>query len=297
MDFPFGGVDLSMEFNRQRPGTSVFGLNVRLLDPLALRDRGASRAGLERYLPEQVTGNATTIQHINFIVDPQGAALISDQDEEGQEEFDSNQRYRNDPSTSNRRRRIPVGVIRRVRRRGSGRQPNRKFPKKRPIINWPTPGDIIVGTPLTGIQLNASADVAGSFVYTPSFGKVLAEGRQQQLKAIFTPVDGAYYPATVFNKINVVKTPFPPYPGNVQSVSYFCTLLAFNGPGTDMDCNVYRAIVPNVGGIVTDGPVFYPAMARLIDPGVVGTTNVPCRPQTNDQFDPGTPYGYQYTSS
>ena len=40
--------------------------------------------------------------------------------------------------------------------------------KGTPVITWTNPADIAYGTPLTGIQLNATANVPGSFSYTPS---------------------------------------------------------------------------------------------------------------------------------
>src|SRR5204862_5799711 len=39
--------------------------------------------------------------------------------------------------------------------------------KATPVITWTTPADIIYGTALGATQLNASASVAGTFVYTP----------------------------------------------------------------------------------------------------------------------------------
>ena len=37
-----------------------------------------------------------------------------------------------------------------------------------PVITWPTPAPIIYGTPLSAAQLNASANAAGTFVYSPA---------------------------------------------------------------------------------------------------------------------------------
>jgi hypothetical protein len=36
-----------------------------------------------------------------------------------------------------------------------------------PLITWDNPSDIIVGTPLSGTQLNAKASVPGTFTYNP----------------------------------------------------------------------------------------------------------------------------------
>ena len=44
-------------------------------------------------------------------------------------------------------------------------------PKKDPIIDWQNPADIPHGTLLSETQLNATADVPGTFVYKYSFKK------------------------------------------------------------------------------------------------------------------------------
>jgi hypothetical protein len=63
-----------------------------------------------------------------------------------------------------------------------------------PVITWSSPGPIIYGTPLSGAQLNASANVPGFFLYTPSEGTVLNAG-DQTLLASFNPSDPVRYNA------------------------------------------------------------------------------------------------------
>ena len=65
--------------------------------------------------------------------------------------------------------------------------------KKDPIITWTNPYEISYGTMLSDIQLNATANVAGTFVYTPDIGIVLNIGVNQLLKVNFTPTDAANY--------------------------------------------------------------------------------------------------------
>ncbi len=48
--------------------------------------------------------------------------------------------------------------------------------KATPVITWPTPAAITYGTALSAIQLNATASVAGTFVYSPAAGMVPAAG-------------------------------------------------------------------------------------------------------------------------
>jgi hypothetical protein len=61
--------------------------------------------------------------------------------------------------------------------------------KASPVITWGDPADIQTNTPLSNLQLNATADLPGSFVYSPASGTVLATGNSQSLTATFTPAD------------------------------------------------------------------------------------------------------------
>ena len=63
-----------------------------------------------------------------------------------------------------------------------------------PAITWPVPAAITYGTALGNTQLDAMANVSGSFAYTPSAGTVLKTGRQT-LNAVFTPSDTKTYSA------------------------------------------------------------------------------------------------------
>ena len=62
-----------------------------------------------------------------------------------------------------------------------------------PVLRWPTPATIVAGTALGAEQLNATASVAGSFVYNPPAGTILAPGAAQTLSVTFTPADGANF--------------------------------------------------------------------------------------------------------
>lgn len=61
-----------------------------------------------------------------------------------------------------------------------------------PTITWSTPAAITYGTPLSGTQLNATASVPGSFMYSPGLGTILGVG-SQTLSATFTPTDSTDY--------------------------------------------------------------------------------------------------------
>ncbi|MBT0895734.1 putative Ig domain-containing protein, partial [Geobacter hydrogenophilus] len=64
--------------------------------------------------------------------------------------------------------------------------------KQTPVITWNNPAAITYGTALNATQLNATANVAGTFAYTPSSGTVLNAGTQT-LSVTFTPTDTATY--------------------------------------------------------------------------------------------------------
>src|SRR3989441_1579648 len=68
--------------------------------------------------------------------------------------------------------------------------------KGNPVVAWATPADIAYPTLLSTTQLNATADVPGTFVYTPAAGTKLNAGSSQALKVDFTPTDTNYNPAT-----------------------------------------------------------------------------------------------------
>jgi len=67
-----------------------------------------------------------------------------------------------------------------------------------PVIEWPSPSSVPVGTQLSAVQLDATAkangaSVDGSFVYNPSAGTALTTVGTQTLSVIFTPTDSATY--------------------------------------------------------------------------------------------------------
>jgi hypothetical protein len=74
-----------------------------------------------------------------------------------------------------------------------------------PVITWSDPASINSTTALSSTQLNAVADVAGSFVYNPAAGAILPVGTQT-LSTLFTPADTTDYD-TVTALVTIVITP------------------------------------------------------------------------------------------
>ncbi len=74
-----------------------------------------------------------------------------------------------------------------------------------PTITWPNPADITDSTPLSAMQLDATANVPGIFVYSPAAGTLLSAGQQQALTVTFTPTDSVDYgsiSATAYVNVN-----------------------------------------------------------------------------------------------
>ena len=61
-----------------------------------------------------------------------------------------------------------------------------------PVISWFAPAAIVAGTALSAAQLNATANVPGSFTYTPAAGIAPASGTLA-LQVTFVPADTADY--------------------------------------------------------------------------------------------------------
>jgi len=75
-----------------------------------------------------------------------------------------------------------------------------------PSITWANPADIVYGTALSATQLNASANVSGTFAYNPASGTVLNAANNQILTVNFTPTDAqAYFTTSAVALINVKK--------------------------------------------------------------------------------------------
>lgn len=74
--------------------------------------------------------------------------------------------------------------------------------KTAPAIAWANPAGIPFGSALGAGQLNATANVAGTFVYNPPAGTVLLPGSGQTLSVTFTPSDMVDY-STVTDTVSI----------------------------------------------------------------------------------------------
>jgi hypothetical protein len=75
-----------------------------------------------------------------------------------------------------------------------------------PRVTWSSPASIVYGTPLGDAQLDAVANVPGTFTYTPAVGAILDAGSGQTLSVTFTPEDATdYTTAATTTVIDVTK--------------------------------------------------------------------------------------------
>ena len=77
------------------------------------------------------------------------------------------------------------------------------------VLDWPVPQTIVYGTPLGQAQLNATANVPGTFTYSPAAGTVLNAGAAQVLTATFTPADSNYSADGIVNTLIDVSKAAP----------------------------------------------------------------------------------------
>ena len=75
------------------------------------------------------------------------------------------------------------------------------------VLQWTRPAAITYGTPLGSAQLSASANVPGTFTYTPGAGIVLTAGAARPLTAVFTPADSNLTGGSVETTIDVLPAP------------------------------------------------------------------------------------------
>jgi subtilisin-like proprotein convertase family protein len=96
-----------------------------------------------------------------------------------------------------------------------------------PSITWTNPPAIVYGTSLGPDQLNATANVPGTFVYNPPAGTVLAGGNNQPISVTFQPDDtNSYAVASASVALTVLPAPLTVGADN-QSRIYGATNPAF----------------------------------------------------------------------
>lgn len=143
--------------------------------------------------------------------------------------------------------------------------------KATPVITWANPGSIYYGTALSGTQLNATADVAGVFTYTPPSGTVLNAGIGQTLHVDFVPTDTANYNNADADAAITVNKAWPVITWSNPSDITYGTVLS----GTQLNAT---ADVP--GSFVYDPPA-----GTLLNAGAGQNLDVDFTPTDTDNYE------------
>jgi hypothetical protein len=124
--------------------------------------------------------------------------------------------------------------------------------KATPTVTWNTPASIVQGTALSATQLNATASVPGTFVYTPAAGTVLSAGTQT-LSVLFTPTDTSDY-STVTQTVSLV-------------VSKSNSVVSWNTPASIIYGTALSATQLNATATIPGTFVYTPAAGTVLGAG------------------------------
>jgi hypothetical protein len=128
-----------------------------------------------------------------------------------------------------------------------------------PTITWPTPAAILYGTPLSATQLDATANVPGTFIYTPTDGITLHAGANQTLSVTFTPTDTATYnqvtktvSITVLQATPVLTWTVPPtvVQGTLLGAAFMNATAAWTFAGSPVNVAGTFVYSPPVGAVL-----------------------------------------------
>lgn len=177
--------------------------------------------------------------------------------------------------------------------------------KTTPAIAWPTPDAIGSSTALSATQLNATANVAGTFTYNPSAGTILAPG-SHTLTATFTPTNTAKYDtatATVSIAVNGTAAASPELMYFGGADLYVSGIAISNGSVSSVPGSPYTVLPQGeVGfGMTGAGNLIYisdsnasgsPLTAYSVDAQTGALTEISSGPQTITSVDPTFTYAY-----
>jgi len=128
-----------------------------------------------------------------------------------------------------------------------------------PTIAWASPSAITNPTPLSATQLDATASVAGSFVYSPPVGTVLAAGTQT-LSVTFTPTNTAAYNQAQAS-VSITVNP----PTQTPPAAYLYVSGSSNSSNNNVDVYAYSA--------ASDGTLTPVSGSPFSSPGGIQATN------------------------
>ncbi len=140
-----------------------------------------------------------------------------------------------------------------------------------PTITWPTPAPITYGTPLSGTQLNATASVPGTFVYSPAAGTVLSAGTQT-LSVTFTPTDTTHYNSVGSSVSLVVNKALLAVTANNASKAYGAAIPAFTASYSGFVNGDTQSVLSGFPSLATTATASSPVGSYAIT-AAVGTLN------------------------
>ncbi len=137
--------------------------------------------------------------------------------------------------------------------------------KDTPIILWPTPAPITQGTKLSSAQLNATAYLAGTFVYSAPFGSTPAAGNNR-LAVTFTPTDTVNHNVAT-QTVNLVVT----------SSSQSTPVITWTNPAPIKHDTQLSAAQLNAASSVPGSFIYQPAAGAWLGtgPNMLSTTFTP----------------------
>ena len=133
-----------------------------------------------------------------------------------------------------------------------------------PVLTWANPDGISYGTALSTNQLNASANVPGTFAYNPPAGTVLNAGGYE-LSATFTPDDAMDYTSPSANaSISVSQIPLT-LTANNAGRTYGQTNPVFSGTITGLTNSDNITANYSCSAVPISPPGSYPIVPVLVD--------------------------------
>ncbi len=124
-----------------------------------------------------------------------------------------------------------------------------------PAISWATPAAIPYGTALSATQLDATASVAGTFVYMPASGTVLTTLGTQTLSVTFTPTNTTDY-STATSSVALMVIPTTPTLS--PSAGYYGSAQAVTNSDSTPAVTIYyttNGLTPTSSSTIYSGPI------------------------------------------
>jgi sugar lactone lactonase YvrE len=144
--------------------------------------------------------------------------------------------------------------------------------KATPVITWPTPAPVTVGTKLSGTQLDATAAtpqgaaLAGTFVYNPAAGTTMSPAGTYTLNTTFTPTDTIDYTTATASVQLIVGTSGA---SSLSGAPLYADCCFFAQP------NPYTITVGGVSNLTPTGTVQVISNGNVIGSGTLSTTTAP----------------------